>query len=191
MREVSGFYVGLIPARAGNTCRLRRRRASRRAHPRSRGEHFSSGAGTPSIPGSSPLARGALIVSDLLIELRVAHPRSRGEHVHRDRLLRACLGSSPLARGAPNVVVEPGALLGLIPARAGSTQRHLVRSGVGWAHPRSRGEHAELKLKSKLAAGSSPLARGARKLFRTPDRERGLIPARAGSTPLDGCSYRD
>ena len=50
--------VGLIPARAGNTCfRLSVRLASR-AHPRSRGEHLKIWSGPPVVRGSSPLARG-------------------------------------------------------------------------------------------------------------------------------------
>ena len=53
-------YLGLIPARAGSTRRLRYFRACKGAHPRSRGEHIVSGVFDPSDRGSSPLARGAL-----------------------------------------------------------------------------------------------------------------------------------
>ena len=152
---------GLIPARAGNTCRLRRRRASRRAHPRSRGEHFSSGAGTPSIPGSSPLARGTLAYRQAqayvqgLIPARAgstrnrqyrfqrsgAHPRSRGEHSHPRGGERGVQGSSPLARGARVRGAAGIRWWGLIPARAGSTADVSASPDRQRAHPRSRGEH--------------------------------------------------
>ena len=49
---------GLIPARAGNTKPGRLRRASCRAHPRSRGEHMKALGFFLIVWGSSPLARG-------------------------------------------------------------------------------------------------------------------------------------
>ena len=71
---------------------------------------------------------------------------------------------------------------GLIPARAGNTQKtHPVRVGLG-AHPRSRGEHCSEGRSVREVSGSSPLARGTlgiRKWIKAP---RGLIPARAGNT---------
>ena len=91
---------GLIPARAGNTKPGRLRRASCRAHPRSRGEHLGIDNTEFFVEGSSPLARGTLgFLSNGcgcggLIPARAgntvyrmehvsengAHPRSRGEH---------------------------------------------------------------------------------------------------------------
>ena len=52
--------VGLIPARAGNTCTSLRRRPLLGAHPRSRGEHTPGDYSSGVIGGSSPLARGTL-----------------------------------------------------------------------------------------------------------------------------------
>ena len=49
---------GLIPARAGNTAYPDCAEVSRRAHPRSRGEHFNFEDGQTEKAGSSPLARG-------------------------------------------------------------------------------------------------------------------------------------
>ena len=72
--------------------------------------------------------------------------------------------------------------VGLIPARAGNTIPCPFVVELGWAHPRSRGEHERWDLKNLAVQGSSPLARG------TPGRrdfrgvQRGLIPARAGNT---------
>ena len=66
IRGIGRRATGLIPARAGSTALIRRLRFEERAHPRSRGEHrrYSSKKGT--IPGSSPLARGAPLVSTLV-----------------------------------------------------------------------------------------------------------------------------
>ena len=50
---------GLIPARAGSTFQGPCLNASRRAHPRSRGEHRSNSYIADRDEGSSPLARGA------------------------------------------------------------------------------------------------------------------------------------
>ncbi len=51
--------AGLIPARAGSTCRQGLRLVADRAHPRSRGEHPRTVTVAVIDPGSSPLARGA------------------------------------------------------------------------------------------------------------------------------------
>ncbi len=90
----------LIPARAGSTAPEDGVIVYIAAHPRSRGEHDDDGVTFQGVPGSSPLARGALEVGrcaagvDRLIPARAgstrhrgpgrqgtrAHPRSRGEH---------------------------------------------------------------------------------------------------------------
>ena len=58
-RQVSGRrFRRLIPARAGNTFLMSSESMVQTAHPRSRGEHVVSGATSPAVPGSSPLARG-------------------------------------------------------------------------------------------------------------------------------------
>ena len=72
------------------------------------------------------------------------------------------MGSSPLTRGAPNRVNEAA--------------RPVL------AHPRSRGEHVEPAEQRKMAAGSSPLTRGARPSMGVDLLYCGLIPAHAGST---------
>ena len=156
--------VGLIPARAGNTCfRLSVRLASR-AHPRSRGEHLKIWSGPPVVRGSSPLARGTHVLVHEgrgrvgLIPARAgnmeeppptppvkwAHPRSRGEHrSHQNRGCRPT-GSSPLARGTPFCPVLGEVFPGLIPARAGNTWLLARVLAACRAHPRSRGEHRGL-----------------------------------------------
>ena len=59
------LLVRLIPARAGNTSRQSASCSWPRAHPRSRGEHFSSSHLEFPVVGSSPLARGKLNVDRL------------------------------------------------------------------------------------------------------------------------------
>ena len=185
--------------------------SSRRAHPRSRGEHacltvFSSAAG-----GSSPLARGTrschpracrwdgliparagntLPAPPLVKPLR-AHPRSRGEHIVKGGKALVHWGSSPLARGTPRPMTVAIRPTRLIPARAGNTAQPTTCNYATWAHPRSRGEHLRNPGRSHQTGGSSPLARGT--LVRLGERFScgGLIPARAGNTePSASCVPR-
>ena len=53
-----------------------------------------------------------------------------------------------------------------------------------WAHPRSRGENAELARALRNLAGSSPLTRGKRNQELIKATGAGLIPAHAGKTGL-------
>ena len=96
--------------------------------------------------------------------------------------VRPLLGSSPLARGTHNAVEPFSRCSGLIPARAGNTQSHLLPMMARRAHPRSRGEHLGLLLLFSNDLGSSPLARGTRVRMATHEPCTGLIPARAGNT---------
>ena len=152
--------------------------------------------------GSSPLARGALSPEGHgrglggLIPARAgsthptpaprtchgAHPRSRGEHEGGREGQQLGGGSSPLARGALSLMRVTTPSWGLIPARAGSTQRLLPPPQHRWAHPRSRGEHETEQKPVETVDGSSPLARGAREESVAGALVAGLIPARAGST---------
>ena len=197
----------LIPARAGNTRIRAAGSASRSAHPRSRGEHWKFTMALVPAPGSSPLARGTHFQQGgdfarrRLIPARAgntaprpaqaprgsAHPRSRGEHISSSAVTSPVAGSSPLARGTHVESVGRQPPVRLIPARAGNTANARIQITPSSAHPRSRGEHATVKLRYGVPPGSSPLARGTRfadifraALFR-------LIPARAGNT--SGFSY--
>ena len=99
-------------------------------------------------------------------------------------------GSSPLARGAQIVLLEGRVRERIIPARAGSTGAPVgVGVGVG-DHPRSRGEHWRSPRSTRSRSGSSPLARGAQLIDGVHEVGRGIIPARAGSTPVRGCAAR-
>ena len=136
----------LIPARAGSTLMLGHVLLVRRAHPRSRGEHYHKQAKQMRDRDSSPLARGTrspaapLHRNARLIPARAgntpglspprrqwsAHPRSRGEHVLLKSGSVFDSGSSPLARGTRHVGFRVGRDTRLIPARAGNTATHVL-----------------------------------------------------------------
>ena len=192
----------LIPARAGNTSCAVSVLSPLSAHPRSRGEHHIRAHTCINARGSSPLARGTLIVVSVqnrvcrLIPARAgntiralslrayttAHPRSRGEHTLFDTSTRTPPGSSPLARGTPadkNGLRRYGRL---IPARAGNTHVFVHRIQGQPAHPRSRGEHRHNEYVLRGIPGSSPLARGTLSVGAVLFSLLRLIPARAGNT---------
>ena len=154
----------IIPARAGSTPIYRHELIAEADHPRSRGEHGAPSKVDPAVLGSSPLARGAQVGKDEphrfrgIIPARAGstllcdrgrpvdqdHPRSRGEHRAASRLHRACVGSSPLARGALSDRTIDVLVVGIIPARAGSTPDSPTLQETDSDHPRSRGEHARM-----------------------------------------------
>ena len=116
---------------------------------------------------------------------RRAHPRSRGEHRSIKSPSRSLMGSSPLTRGAQLAEGVLCAVLGLIPAHAGSTITGRSSGKRSAAHPRSRGEHNVLGIDPSKQQGSSPLTRGAPLLQPLLTRGRRLIPAHAGSTVVE------
>ena len=99
-------------------------------------------------------------------------------------------GSSPLVRGAQLSVFLPVPMVGIIPARAGSTFRHDAGGLRAQDHPRSCGEHDPLVRAKSGLLGSSPLVRGALVSRDLVFVVGGIIPARAGSTPAQAASVR-
>ena len=111
-----------------------------------------------------------------------AHPRPCGEHNNFAGAALVYTGSSPPVRGAPecsSVLVE---IAGLIPARAGSTDKPPSFLNSCRAHPRPCGEHVTDSSGASSQPGSSPPVRGAPKRVTFFRQVSGLIPARAGST---------
>ena len=106
-----------------------------------RGEHVVSVVITAAVTGSSPHARGALLLhiswqSDFGIIPACAG--STGGKV-TDYML---LGDHPRMRGEHRVVLDsPNLPVGIIPACAGSTGWTPCPRGRRWDHPRMRGEH--------------------------------------------------
>jgi len=196
---------GLIPACAGSTQRLLVRCCRSRAHPRMRGEHYMKTGGFRNGGGSSPHARGAhpepraahqqhgLIPECAGSTSRVgtgrvrtgAHPRMRGEHRKLWEGREELVGSSPHARGARRRGGLIDHLTRLIPACAGSTSDRWPASSRAGAHPRMRGEHMAMDVRSGSSTGSSPHARGAPYSKWSWCAPQGLIPACAGSTRED------
>ena len=192
----------IIPARAGFT-RPRRRRGSRaRDHPRSRGVYASPSRRTKSASGSSPLARGLrhrrrpVHPDRRIIPARAGftvpadngentpsdHPRSRGVYRYSAESMADPPGSSPLARGLLCTSSSADCTDGIIPARAGFTDRVSVAREPGRDHPRSRGVYIENTSADDIVFGSSPLARGLRVVKEPLRVPSGIIPARAGFT---------
>ena len=200
-RVLARFAARLIPARAGNIASSLSTLKALAAHPRSRGEHPLFLGCRISLIGSSPLARGTLLVSSAIrLTLRLiparagnmhvappcrsspsAHPRSRGEHNHTPGRRHFGLGSSPLARGTLQLMLRHDLLERLIPARAGNISSTCPRRWATSAHPRSRGEHGLSALPKTSMTGSSPLARGTCQGLTERAGHHRLIPARAGN----------
>ena len=155
---------GIIPACAGSTRGSTRWPTGGRDHPRVRGEHIRASTSASCCSGSSPRARGALLIG--------MNPLFRG-------------GSSPRARGAPHPAPKQPQSRGIIPACAGSTAGTLAAPRPTGDHPRVRGEHVVQYLIPEAAQGSSPRARGALDLLEADGHLAGIIPACAGSTQGD------
>ena len=171
-------------------------------HPRSRGVYCNDADHDAGGCGSSPLARGLLVAGSILVPssgiiparagftqdcwdrgyCRRDHPRSRGVYRYDPSHIIITYGSSPLARGlrvARSNDVEYG---GIIPARAGFTRVLRSCHALPRDHPRSRGVYPCRAAVLLPMAGSSPLARGLRKLLCLLFQVPRIIPARAGFT---------
>ena len=159
------------------------------------------------VPGSSPLARGLLLVPvNSQVEVGIIparagftcgrtgrgtsprdHPRSRGVYRWFVFVLLVFVGSSPLARGLRSGDGLSARLGGIIPARAGFTRHHQPEEVRVQDHPRSRGVYSDPDTARGQAEGSSPLARGLRQAVAGHGLHEGIIPARAGfTTPPSG-----
>ena len=166
------------------------------------------GSGQRFVDGSSPLTRGKphptrnsrstrrlipahagkTLVRDPDEGETTAHPRSRGENAREVVQVCHARGSSPLTRGKPGEGWQPPRLEGLIPAHAGKTIGKSCVIAPPQAHPRSRGENAEVGPVMIRDLGSSPLTRGKRTTRRRAPSTGGLIPAHAGKTGHDQVS---
>ena len=133
--------VGIIPADAGSTRRLRRSWLTTEDHPRGCGEHRRCPRCHRHSLGSSPRMRGAQFpeqwkspatriipadagstaISQSGIFRPKDHPRGCGEHRQPIRRSFRSAGSSPRMRGAHIPCVQERGGVGIIPADAGST----------------------------------------------------------------------
>ena len=110
------------------------------------------------------------------------HPRACGEHTPRDNGFVLGSGSSPRMRGALDKFRMPDGTIGIIPAHAGSTAASRRRHNRWQDHPRACGEHESYAMEGAVQKGSSPRMRGAQSEHEPCARQRGIIPAHAGST---------
>ena len=174
----------IIPARAGFTSSVPVSCQLSADHPRSRGVYFVGPGLMSIVGGSSPLARGLLWACGCrfglvgIIPARAGftqcqvpvhlpgpdHPRSRGVYGFEAFVLDGAAGSSPLARGLlwQGLVRPPRR--GIIPARAGFTACTASGMEARRDHPRSRGVYGTGEWTDGETLGSSPLARGLRRL---------------------------
>ena len=198
-------YPRIIPARAGFTGLDSYSPQEYMDHPRSRGVYVVVLTEPALSRGSSPLARGLPLVSELparaigIIPARAGftaheagrpgpggdHPRSRGVYRTRACAWPTTRGSSPLARGLRPLRPRRRPRRRIIPARAGFTRTGPNTTNTGRDHPRSRGVYPGLNPSKLPSAGSSPLARGLLGDRGPRALPRRIIPARAGFTLAD------
>ena len=178
----TGEDLGIIPARAGFTTRVTARiQFGPGSSPLARGLRARS-ASSPRPPRIIPARAGFTAVCAHAAAASKDHPRSRGVYPPPAGPPPLSAGSSPLARGLPPGRERAGGRPGIIPARAGFTDRLAAWEGGYEDHPRSRGVYRGRAGPRACGAGSSPLARGL--LGQPSPREDGrrIIPARAGFT---------
>ena len=152
----------LIPAHAGKTVGIPRRKTPPAAHPRACGENRQRATNFHETEGSSPRMRGkrsAICPSPPATWLIPAHAGKTTTGVAK---ARRAAGSSPRMRGKRGYGGNVGCGYGLIPAHAGKTL-HDGRPvySVG-AHPRACGENLGGNPDILYVEGSSPRMRGKR-----------------------------
>ena len=95
---------------------------------------------------------------------RSVHPRMRGEHNRGGGTVLIRGGSSPHARGTLLRAVHRSLNPRFIPACAGNTIRQRREFSSRTVHPRMRGEHCVQPTTDMAKRGSSPHARGTRRV---------------------------
>ena len=138
------YWLGIIPAYAGNTRLSDLMKVREGDHPRVCGEHIDSENRVMFNPGSSPRMRGTRGLSlSATADFRIIpayagntiplrrfsrldrdHPRVCGEHRTRSHASLYEAGSSPRMRGTRLVKNTGTRAAGIIPAYAGNTQNH-------------------------------------------------------------------
>ena len=101
------------------------------------------------------------------------------------------LGSSPRVRGAADRLERQSTSLGIIPARAGSSNYTLDNGHPAGDHPRACGEQPPTAPRKGQRMGSSPRVRGAASDVRPARDTDGIIPARAGSRCIKNVNVND
>ena len=184
MSERITFFIGPIPASAGEPGIRIVIGFFKRAYPRERGGTAArtSSSGLPT--GLSPRARGNRqgrgdgdrrrwpipasagepLGDEGLKTLRLAYPRERGGTPKKEESVIELVGLSPRARGNPEERVLGYPWLGPIPASAGEPWNARMRRRGSGAYPRERGGTLGNEPTSVPLGGLSPRARGNRSL---------------------------
>ena len=177
---------------------------ARRDHPRTRGVYRRRGKEERVWAGSSPRARGlprqnvraagVLRIIPACAGLtgggrpsrgRCAdHPRMRGVYASRYDSDGKRRGSSPHARGLLGEAAGHPLGDGIIPACAGFTWTRPPSTPSTPDHPRMRGVYTIRAAQRHYDTGSSPHARGLRRILINSYVKRRIIPARAGFTVM-------
>ena len=113
--------LGIIPAYAGNTPRVRRNVENTGDHPRVCGEHECGDESVWGNVGIIPAYAGNTVFYVPGMICLGDHPRVCGEHGCADRRSVYFQGSSPRMRGTLRDVLDDGVFYGIIPAYAGNT----------------------------------------------------------------------
>ena len=134
------------------------------------------------IGGSSPLTRGTLNRSAILLRQRRFIPAYAGNSFRSLAGFCCASGSSPLTRGTQEVKRLRAERLRFIPAYAGNSPNVKYLSHNNTVHPRLRGELKVGNFTKSKNRGSSPLTRGTRlnQLFNIFSQR--FIPAYAGNS---------
>jgi len=196
-------FAGSIPACAGQSRPVGRRRFARWVHPRVRGAVVGKQCRSLRDQGPSPRARGSPHSAPGVRIITGSIPACAGQSTHRSApyhqpwvhprvrgAVRAAptggvflSGPSPRARGSRALLGEKGGFPGSIPACAGQSLAGRLGPSVCRVHPRVRGAVAVSEAERPRPRGPSPRARGSRVVKLPVVVLAGSIPACAGQSP--------
>ena len=192
-----------IPACAGNSAGVTRRKSGQSVHPRVCGEQTDNPLLVARSSGSSPRVRGTAGPHTSLrrnrrfipacagnsardpryLRLRPVHPRVCGEQNIFVSLMMSFSGSSPRVRGTDRRERQFTLYARFIPACAGNSWNRPCRRNKKTVHPRVCGEQLGRLPFLFAHAGSSPRVRGTDTGSRRTTGRRRFIPACAGNRP--------
>src|SRR5690554_5571935 len=115
------------------------------------------------------------------------HPRMCGDHLRPNYASPLTMGSFSHVRGPLNSFKVLTICCGITPACAGTTRHSWKPHNSTWDHPRMCGDHCFTAMPLYIFLGSPPHVRGPRNGFLTPESQKGITPACAGTTPRQLC----
>ena len=118
------------------------------------------------------------------------HPRACGENTKILEYYRGRNGSPPRVRGKRIHSRARSDNPGITPARAGKTACVYRLQARAEDHPRACGENIDDARARRVIEGSPPRVRGKHAAASERAAKTGITPARAGKTPVPGCTRR-